>query len=184
MLLTLTMTAVRSASIAQRANARAQCSRTQDVRVEEARRRVGARFEERNQREMRGVVDENVERAEMRHGRDELFALLGNADVDLHGQGGDPRLARDFVRRPIGRLDVPAGDDDVGAALGEASRDGAADAGAASGDDDDPLRELALGGGHEGSARVATFCFAAGSAPFAPAPALVMSCSEIDARRR
>ncbi len=68
--------------------------------------------------------------------------LVGHVDVD----GDAPAEAvrgDDLVGHLLGAVDVEVGDDDVGAALGEQARGGAADPARAAGDQRDPAGELA-----------------------------------------
>jgi hypothetical protein len=84
--------------------------------------------------EIAGVVDEDVETAEMLSSAMNDFvdvALVG--DVGGKSEGMVASLAREFFERPMAAAD----EDDTGAFPGESERNGAADAGAGAGDDGD-----------------------------------------------
>jgi hypothetical protein len=85
-----------------------------------------------------GVIDEDIEAAELFHDRGEHgFHFGGDADVALDDDGGDAHGA-DFDSRGFGAFLVRVVvDDDVGAVAGELERDSFANAFASSGDEGD-----------------------------------------------
>ena len=96
----------------------------------------------------RGVVDEDVEAAELAHRRgDEALDVL--APPCMGGDGERPAAERPDLRGD--RLEVgelTARDDDVGASRSQTQRDRAADSARRPGDDGDPLVETEQGGAH------------------------------------
>ena len=111
--------------------------------MEKSRRVFGARFEQRDQRKIGRVVDQNVHGAKAPHGRgDQLVAVLGDPEIGVNRKSLASRVAFDFVRSLACGVEVSARDDDVRAGRREGAGYRAADPSAAAGDDDNLALKL------------------------------------------
>ncbi len=84
----------------------------------------------------RGVVDQDVDAAQLAHGRGHQGVHRGViASVDGHGDDASAGVARQLGRSGLERFGAARGDDHLDALLGQLPGDGLADAAASTGDD-------------------------------------------------